>query len=875
MDWESPLWFLLAAPALFFLLWVERRSAHPMSAGRKRLLLVLRALMVLLTLAALAGPARMQHGQGRAVGYVVDVSQSLGREGLERAAAEVRRLTRQWPAGVDQFVVLAGREPEVAELEDFAEEALTRLKGAQTRLGAQTDFSSALELAAALFPAGAGRELILVGDGYETQGQVAAQARRLAARGVRVHALGVAGPRVSDARVMALTPSRNRIQEGATLELKAAVEATVDTAAMLKLYENGVEVEKKDIELKAGVPMEAVFQRTPGQRDIFGYRAVVQTAEEALDQLPGNNEGLAVVDVRGKMRLLYLEADQVEGQYLPRAMAKEGIHLEWLPAASAPKRVDELAGFDGVILSEVSADELGESAMSALREYVDTLGGGLIMLGGPRSFGVGGYFKTPLEEVLPVRLRAPDEEEKQSAAVALILDRSGSMAGEKLEMAKGASIATAEVLGRNDHLGVYAFDTEVKVVAPMARLTSTSAVSGQISALTAGGGTNLEPAFLQAREALRRVKAKVKHMIILTDGQTAGSGYEALAGGCRAEGMTISTVALGEGAHAGLLQAVAVAGGGQSYRTLEPEGITRIFTQDTLMHTGRMIREEPFEAKVAEDHGMLSGLLPWAAPPLLGYVKTVRRASAQVPLTTDTGDPLLAHWRFGLGKATAFTSDAKSRWASLWVSRWPGYGLFWSQVLRETARPPQGGKMDLSAVMVEGEAHLQVDLLADAGTRMNEARVEAEVFRLGAGATPGAALQKVASGLRLSAAGPGLYEGRFQPDAPGVYLVRAQAGSESASAGLVYQTATEASLGRVNEAALRALADVTGGTVLEAGATPALTATAELLPQEFWPALVGLLLALAVADLLTRRWEQASGLLEAVRVKWGNGGGGV
>lgn len=870
MDWESPHWLLLAPPALFFLLWVERASAHPMGSGRRRLLLVLRVLSVLLTLTALAGPARMQRGRGQAVGYVVDVSQSLGTAGLEQAAAEVRRFRQQWAEGVSQFVVLAGVEPEVVGLEVLEEDGLAQLKAAQARMGAQTDYAAALELAAALFPAGSGRELILIGDGYETQGQAAAQARRMAARGVRIHALGIAGPRVSDARVVQLTPNRNRLQEGATLELKAQVEATEDMGATLKLYENGVEVEKRDVELKAGVLHETLFKRAPGQRDIFGYRLTVEGAAGTVDLLPANNERLAVVDVRGKMRLLYLEADQVEGQYLPRAMEKEGIQLEWIPASSAPKRVDELAGFDAVILSEVSADELGEAAMLALREYVDTLGGGLVMLGGPRSFGVGGYFKTPLEEVLPVRLRAPDEEEKQSAAVALVMDRSGSMAGEKLEMAKGAAIATAEVLGRNDHLGVFAFDSEVKVVAPMARLTSTSAVSGQISALTAGGGTNLEPAFLQAREALRRVKAKVKHMIILTDGQTAGTGYEALASGCRAEGMTLSTVALGEGAHAGLLQAVAVAGGGQAYRTLEPESIIRIFTQDTLMHTGRMIREEPFEAKVAERHAMLSGLLPWRAPPLLGYVKTVRRASAQVPLITDTGDPLLAHWRYGLGKVTAFTSDSKSRWASLWVSRWPDYGAFWSQVLRETARPPQGAKMDLSAVMVEGEGRLLVDLLADAGTRLNEALVEAEVFRLGAGSSLGASLQKVASGVRLSATGPGLYEGRFQPSEPGVYLVRVQAGSETASAGLVYQTATEASLGRVNETSLREISQITGGTLLQTGAIPTLTASAEVHPQELWPLIAGLLLLLALADVLTRRWEQVSGLIEAVKLKWGS-----
>jgi Ca-activated chloride channel homolog len=485
--------------------------------------------------------------------------------------------------------------------------------------------------------------------------------------------------------------------------------------------------------------------------------------------------------------------------------------LEARQPGQLPAGLAELAGFDAILLSDVAAHRLGTEWMTAVREFVEKLGGGLIMLGGPQSFGAGGYLKSPLEEVLPVRLRAPDDEEKQSAAVALVLDRSGSMAGEKLEMAKSAAIATAEVLARSDHLGVYAFDSEVKVVTPMTRLTTTGGVVGQIGGLAAGGGTNLEPTFQVAREALRRVRAKVKHMIILTDGQTAGGGYETMAAACRAEGITISTVALGDGAHVGLLQAVAVAGGGQSYTSLTPEGIVRIFTQDTLMHTGRMLREEAFDARVNERHEMLKGLEEWEAPPLLGYVRTVRKASAQVPLVTDQGDPLLAHWRFGLGKVTAFTSDAKSRWGALWVTRWPDYTRFWSQVLRETARPAQGGRLDLTAVMEGESARIRVDLLADAETRRNDAVVEVEVFHL-ASQADGTALREPTK-LRLGQTGPGLYEGRLMPKNAGVYLVRAQVGSETAAVGLVHQIATEASLGQVNEALLRQVVEVTGGAV--------------------------------------------------------------
>jgi len=546
-----------------------------------------------------------------------------------------------------------------------------------------------------------------------------------------------------------------------------------------------------------------------------------------------------------------------------QAMEKEGVQLEMRQPGSIPSTLEAFAGYDGIIISDIPAFQVGDNAMTAMRDYVDKLGGGLIMLGGSNSYGVGGYYRTPIEDVLPVRLKSPDEEEKQSSALALVLDRSGSMAGEKIEMAKSAAIATAEVLSKSDFIGVYAFDSEAHVVSQMAKITSVAQIAASISAVAPGGGTNLQPAFVQAREALQRVKAKVKHMIILTDGQTAGSGYEALAGQCRNEGITISTVAIGQGSHVGLLQAVASAGGGQAYTTTDASSITRIFTQDTLMHTGRMIREEPFQPDMVEKHPILAGWDKFDSPMLLGYVKTLRKATAQVPLVTDLGDPLLAHWRFGLGKVTAFTSDAKSRWASLWISRWDGFGRFWSQVLRETARPPQGQNMDLSCEMKGADAHISVDLLEDAGTRQNNARVDAEVFFVAADAL-GAPLKPVAK-TALTQSGPGLYEGSFRPDQPGVYLVRAQSGAEMVSAGLVHNPSSEASLGTVNELLLKEVARISGGSFMADDALPDLTATRATQYVELWPPILVALLLLFLADIAIRRWEHVTGIWESVR----------
>lgn len=831
-----------------------------MSGLRKRLLLFTRALGVMLAIAALAGPARVTQTGRKALGIIVDASQSMGAEGLTKAAAEAARIRQLLGSGIDSFVVQLGSQPEL-----LPEAGTPAMQAAwQKKNGGDSHYAAAVEYAEAMFPPGVSRNILIIGDGHETRGSLLAAAREAAVSGIKLHALPVSGPRTPDARMIALTPNRTRLFEGASLGLKAVFESTITGGGTLKLYENGVEVEKRPVTLKPGIVQEITFTRTPSMRNTFQYRAVLEGVQG--DTLPGNDSALAIVDVRGRLRLLYIESDAGEARYLMQAMEKEGIELDLRQPGDLAITFEQLGGYDGVILSDVPAHQLGEPLMNALRDYVDKLGGGLVMLGGPGSFGVGGYHRTPVEEVLPVRLKAPDEEEKQSAAIAIVMDRSGSMAGEKLEMAKSAAIATAEVLGHNDSLGVYAFDSEAHVVAPMTRLTSTNAIAGQIAAVASGGGTNLQPAFQLAREALLRAKARVKHMIILTDGQTAGAGYEQLAAQCRGEGLTISTVAIGEGSHAALLQAIASSGGGQSYTTLDASGITRIFTQDTLMHTGRMIREESFTPELKEKQPILAGFEKWDSPPLLGYVKTTRRTSAQVPLVTEAGDPLLAHWRYGLGKATAFTSDAKSRWASLWIARWRDFGRFWSQVLRETARAPQGRLMDLSAHMEGDDARVTVDLLADAGTRANNAVVEAEVFHVAADAL--GAPMKLVQKLALRQNAPGTYEADFQPTQTGVYLIRAQSGAEMVTTGLIHNPSSESSLGTVNEALLQEATKITGGDYLgDSRRLPNLETTKAVQHEELWPPLLVLLILLFLIDTGIRRWEHVVGLWQLVPLR--------
>jgi uncharacterized membrane protein len=819
--------------------------------------------LAVVTLLALASPAIVERSERQSVVFVLDHSLSLGEKGWERIVEASRKISAQLGRGVESGAVATGQDSTLLAAPGADE--LKAMADGPSPNPAGTNLARGIALASAVFPSGTSRHIVLISDGEETEGSVEQAAREAALQGIRIHTLPVAGDLRSDVRITRFTPSQPAVSEGATIGLEAAVQSSFAGRGVLRLFENGIEVDRTNLEVTPGRLVTHRFERSPEKRNIYHYRAVLE-GFGAQDTLVENNEALTVVDVRGQPLLLYLEGERSESHFLVDAMAKEGIRLDARTASGIPSQVLEIAGYDAIIFSGVPASEVGEARMTAIRDYVEKLGGGFLMIGGPNSFGPGGYHRTPVEEILPVKLRGADQEEHQASALALVIDRSGSMAGEKLELTKSAAIASAELLDDQDYIGVYAFDSSAQPVLPMTKVRNAGDVVGQLSTLSSGGGTNAFPAMMMARQDLNAVKAKVKHMIVLTDGQTTGQGYTTLANECQADGITISTVAIGSGAQISLLQAIAAAGGGKSYVTMDPSAITRIFTQDTMMHTGRLIREEPFQAKLGEDHPMLRSWKPEDAPPLLGYVRTNPKPAAQVPLLTASGDPLLAHWHFGAGKVTAFTSDCKSRWGALWVNGWDGYSRLWSQILRETARPPQTRNMDLR-IEPKGDAiRIEVDLLADAGTRQNNADVEAEVYFVPANSL-GTGLKRIAA-TRLEQRGPGSYETSLALHEAGAYLVRARCGAAQVSAGHIHQPITEVATGQANRERLERVAKITGGQCLSSASEPLTLSGAGVARHvELWPYLLGLFLGLFFVDLLVRRWENALGIVEFITRK--------
>jgi hypothetical protein len=296
-----------------------------------------------------------------------------------------------------------------------------------------------------------------------------------------------------------------------------------------------------------------------------------------------------------------------------------------------------------------------------------------------------------------------------SVAMALVIDRSGSMTGLPLEMAKAACRATVDTLEGDDLIEVVAFDSSPIRYVKMQAARYRSRIEGEIARIQPGGGTEIRSAIDMAYQDMTVTQARRKHVILLTDGRAESEGLRELVQAMLSESITVTTVGLGDGADADLLRSIADAGGGRYHAVPDPNSLPRIFTRETELVSRQAAVEEWFPVTVTTPADFLGGIALGTAPFLHGYVATqMKEAPAQQILASDKGEPILARMRVGLGWTVAWTSDLKNGWAADWL-RWSGFSKFWGQLVREHMRKKQRRELDMRTEIADGRVRATVD----------------------------------------------------------------------------------------------------------------------------------------------------------------------
>jgi Ca-activated chloride channel family protein len=546
--------------------------------------------------------------------------------------------------------------------------------------------------------------------------------------------------------------------------------------------------------------------------------------------------------------VLLVESDTDQAKHLTWALEEQNMQVDVRPPRGVPETLAELQNYDLLILSNVPATALSQRQMQVARTYVQDLGGGLIMLGGDQSFGLGGNYKTTLEEILPVRSDFEKEKEKPSLAMMLVIDKSGSMGGEKIEMAKEAARAAVELLGPGDKIGVLAFEGENFWVSELHPCNDKGFVLDRIAGLEAGGGTVMAPAMEEAHEVLRTAVAKLKHMIILTDGISAPGDFEGIAQAMAADRITVSTVAMGSDADQKLLEDIAHIGSGRYYVADDPAQVPQIFAKETVTASKSAINEQPFSPTIIRPTQVLSEISLDVAPFLLGYVITRPKPTAEVILATESGDPLLAWWRYGLGMTAAFTSDAKARWAAEWLS-WPQFGQFWAQVARHILRKAEAKGTVVQVDRKGRKAIVALDAIEPSGKFLNRARTELTLI------DPQLGTKK----MEMAQTAPGRYQVEFEAAQSGSYQLRftqSQDGQVTGqqSRGLAVGYADELRLRPANTELLKSVAEASEGRY-DPKPESVFDVPRRTVPRAtpLWPYLVAAAASLFILDVALRR----------------------
>jgi uncharacterized membrane protein len=924
-------WWLLLLAALPLFVWMSRRRLNRRE-GRPWLALTLRCLGVAALALALAEPRLRQLAEHVTVLFVVDRSQSvpeeLGddpndpgrrvdlrtvriRDFLNRAVAARGKGHERDQAGLIVF----GRRPRL-ELppSDAPRFNLQDLPPATD--GSATDIGAALKLALASFPEGTGKRILLASDGNENLGSAEEQARLAHSLGVQIDVLPLAArQRNQDEVLVERVEAPPVIEQGSRIPLRVLVRSfnphiVVGKLSVKQITEDGThDVGDRIVRLRLGLNAFSFTRPLTNEQRSYTYEAEFQPeyvedekGDKIQDGLPGdrvqNNRASAHVVARGRRRILLLEGKKDEHRFLSERLKAAGegkfqVYAEPITALERYNDRDQLAvylsNFDCVILANVSAEQVSEERQEVLRSNTHDQGCGLVMIGGPESYGAGGWQNTAVEKALPVDSEIQSLEVQGKGGLVLIMHAS-EMADGNLWQKRIAKLAV-ERLSPVDEVGIIVWDGNHNWHVPLQRIGGNrAAILGQIDKMQPSDMPDFDGSLQMANDALMDPKKEIatKHVILISDGDPQCT--MAILPRMKANKITVTTV--GVACHGPQedqkMAAIAKATKGRYYGpntkpgTSDPRQLPAIYIKESRVVSQSFLHERPFRPILVFRSGP-TDRLPDPLPQLLGFVRTSPKPSPLVevpirsPKIADQDFPLLATWHYGLGKAVAFTSDAGD--PKFWSREWAEGGMFarfWEQVVEWSLRPTERGRLLMTTEHRDGKVHITVE------ARTDDNRPDDGLLLRGGVTGPPNGRDGAAPTIRFVQTNSGQYEATVDAREAGSYFVTAQAvrvrkvlgkdgkeheveeGVDSVRAGVTLPYSPEFSELESNTALLEHLRELTDGKTYEDDEVSLRTAaqSGDLFRpvpdrvrgrQALWPYLVALACLLLLCDVAVRR----------------------
>ena len=831
-------WPLLLLGLIPVLLWVRRSSAVDLSPRHLSLSLLIRSALIVLLALALMQPTVLRSSARMATVYLLDISQSVSPTAVQEALEWIRKTDAAGGASSSRFLAFGANSLAFDTPEELAKVPVSTKPQPGAIDQSKTALASALDHAARSFPPDHVKHLVLLSDGNANSGNLAAALEHLRLENIHVFTRSLNARSTKDTWIEAmLAPSSVTAEEQFPVEVH--VYSQIATPATIELRNGDSLLEKRNIRLTEGLNRVAFATNVKDESTTVVLSASVTVNG---DPLPVNNTFRKSATVLGKPHILYVEGYAPSARYLKNALTVEGFQVEVISADKMPATADKLDAYDAVVISDVDRKDFTEQQMQAVATYVRDLGGGFLMAGGENTYGKEGYTGSTLEEVLPVTFET--DKERQSISMVVVLDRSGSMAGSKMDLAKEATKAPLNLLKEDDHFGVLTFDYNFQWALKIAEAKNKDSMRETISKIVATGNTNIYPALREAYEQLKEAPGETKHIILLSDGQTPAEDFKGLAQEMLKDKITVSTVAVTAASDRVLMQNIAEWGGGRAYYVENPQSVPQIFQDETELAAGKSIQEENFKPTVKKTVEAFKGIDFKTAPELLGYVATKAKPTAELILETPGKRPLLARWQYALGKSAMFTSDVKDRWAADWL-KWPSYSKFWAQLLRETMRRQDNDEFDLQVERDGDEAVIAINAVEKDGRFRNLLHPKLRIVDPAQGA----------STIEVPQVGPGSYETRFPLAQDGAYVFRTVSDAPGgASRTLEYSYPDEYHFYPPDFQTLRSISNETGGVYQPAG-PEIFDAKGETVSvhTRLWPLLAALALVLYISDVFLRR----------------------